>query len=106
LFRTNAGGLLLQSGRHSDKYRASDEQCGCGSRGNRRAFRPLDGGRDRANLREFFPLVIIKARMEERDDAEKEEDNAKNQNETFHRPECITDGLLEDAKIESPIWQN
>jgi hypothetical protein len=98
--------VLLQSGRDGDQDRAGDQQRGCGSRGNRGAFRLLDGGCDRANFRKFFPLVIIKARMEERDDAEKEEDNAKNQNETFHRPECITDGLLEDAKIESPIWLN
>lgn len=94
------GWVLLQFGRNGDQERAGDQQCGCGSRGNRGTFRLLDGGCDRANLRELFPLVIIKVRMDERDDAEKEEDNAKNQNETFHRAECITDGLLDDAKIE------
>jgi hypothetical protein len=42
--------------------------------------------------------VIVKVRMEERDDAEKEEDDTKSQNETFHRAECITDGLRDDAR--------
>ncbi len=77
--------MLLQFGRDGDQDRAGDEQCGCGSRRNRGAFRLLDGGCNRADFRELFALVIVKVRMEERDDAEKEEDDTKNQNETFHR---------------------